>query len=380
MSNSSLVSVTKLSPNNSGARTEKISKITVHHMAGVLSVETCGNVFSSTARAASSNYGIGNDGRVGLYVPEEKRSWCSSSSWNDQRAVTIEVSNCSTGGDWPVSEAAWKTLVKLCVDIIERNPGIVRKDGKTPGLYYDGTKNGSLTEHNMFASTGCPGSYLHKHLEQLVEEVNAMLDGKTPSNPVESKPVENTTLPEINNFGLGGIYEVQVYLNIRTAPTTDSSKSTVVDHFSKGATVTLDKWSYQANGWIWGRYTGLSSGKKRYIAVRSVDGKTVYAKAKPIATVLDKVNSKPKVSYTAGKTYTTVSDGLRVRTGPGTSYRQKTKSELTADGKKHSYDNGTLKPSTKVTALEVKSLGNQWWARIPSGWICLNDNGKAHVK
>ncbi len=42
MSNSSLISYTKLSPNHSGKRTKKIDTITIHCMAGQLSVETCG--------------------------------------------------------------------------------------------------------------------------------------------------------------------------------------------------------------------------------------------------------------------------------------------------------------------------------------------------
>ena len=68
MSNSPLVVYTKLSPNHSGKRTKKIDTITIHCMAGNCSVETCGNLFASSARQASSNYGIGTDGRIALYV------------------------------------------------------------------------------------------------------------------------------------------------------------------------------------------------------------------------------------------------------------------------------------------------------------------------
>ena len=64
MSNSPLVVYTKLSPNHSGKRTKKIDTITIHCMAGNCSVETCGNLFANSARQASSNYGIGTDGRI----------------------------------------------------------------------------------------------------------------------------------------------------------------------------------------------------------------------------------------------------------------------------------------------------------------------------
>ena len=166
MSNSSLVSYTKISPNSS-ARTGKISKITPHHMAGNLSVETCGEIFSRSSRQASANYGIGSDGRIALYVDESRRSWASSSAANDQRAVTIEVANSSRGGDWPVSTAAWNSLVTLCVDICRRN-GIARLD-------WTGDASGSLTTHDMFVATACPGPYLKARMPLLAKAVNERL-------------------------------------------------------------------------------------------------------------------------------------------------------------------------------------------------------------
>ena len=104
MSNSPLVSYTKLSPNHSGKRNHVIDTITIHCMAGNASVETCGALFANPSRKASSNYGIGSDGRIALYVDEANRSWCTSSASNDNRAVTIEVANNGGAPDWPVSD------------------------------------------------------------------------------------------------------------------------------------------------------------------------------------------------------------------------------------------------------------------------------------
>ena len=98
MSNSSLISYTKLSPNHSGKRTKKIDTVTIHCMAGQLSVESCGALFAKSSRQASSNYGIGPDGRIALYVDEGNRSWCTSSNANDQRAVTVEVAHLCVVG------------------------------------------------------------------------------------------------------------------------------------------------------------------------------------------------------------------------------------------------------------------------------------------
>lgn len=169
--NSPLAILTILSPNNSGKRKEKISKITIHHMAGNLTIEQCGATFAQASRKASSNYGIGSDGRIALYVPEDKRAWTSSSAWNDNRAVTIEVANSKAEEPWPISDAAYKSLVELCADICRRN-GIQT-------VNYTGDKNGVLTEHRMFKATACPGTTIHGYLTsgKLVQDINAKLGG-----------------------------------------------------------------------------------------------------------------------------------------------------------------------------------------------------------
>lgn len=264
MSNSSLVNYTRISPNRSVPRNQKISKITVHHMAGNLSVETCGNVFASSARQASSNYGIGSDGRVGMYVEEKDRAWTSSSSWNDNRAVTIEVANDQIGGNWHVSDAAWNKLVELCVDICKRN-------GMT-SLTWTGDKNGSLTCHYMFAATNCPGPYLKSRMAELARTVTARLGGSSSgSTGSGSASAPSNSNKEYTGTGFGGTYRCNTSaLNVRTAPTTSAS---VVAQYKSGQTVNLDDWYTIANGYVWGRYTGSSSGQKRYVAVGKATGK-----------------------------------------------------------------------------------------------------------
>ena len=146
MSNSQLVNYIKLSPNYN-PRTDEIKKITIHHMAGDLSVQTCGNVFADPNREASSNYGIDTNGAVGLYVEECNRAWTSSSYYNDNQSVTIEVANDGGAPDWHVSDNALNKLVDLCVDICKRN-GIAQ-------LNYTYDSSGNLTRHNMFTNTTC---------------------------------------------------------------------------------------------------------------------------------------------------------------------------------------------------------------------------------
>lgn len=164
MSNSNLASYTKLSPNYTKMSNKVNKKITIHHMAGNLTIEGCGEVFHNKSRRSSSNYGIGSDGRVGLYVEESNRAWTSSNSANDNEAVTIEVANNTFSPNWTVSEAAFNKLIELCTDICIRNN--IKK------LVWTGDRTGTLTCHYMFANTMCPGPYLRSRMSEIAQLVN----------------------------------------------------------------------------------------------------------------------------------------------------------------------------------------------------------------
>ena len=181
MSNSPLVVYTKISPNKNSPRNHVIDTITIHHCAGNLTVETIGNIFASKSRQASSNYGIGSDGRVGMYVEEKDRSWCSCSGSNDHRAITIEVANCTGAPDWKVSDKAYATLIDLVTDICQRNgiSKLVWSDNKSDRVNH---KNGcNMTLHSDLASTSCPGPYLKSKMPQIAADVNARLAQPTPT-------------------------------------------------------------------------------------------------------------------------------------------------------------------------------------------------------
>ena len=182
MTYSPLTSVAIMSPNHSGSRLNPISKITIHHMAGNLSIETCGNVFLNPNRQASSNYGIDSDGRIACYVDEENHPWTSANWENDDRAITIEVANSETGGDWPISQEAYASLIRLCADICNRY-------GIYP--YYDGTPSATLTEHCMFVATNCPGPTIHAmQVNHVIEnDIRAAMAGAAVSAPQATQPV-----------------------------------------------------------------------------------------------------------------------------------------------------------------------------------------------
>lgn len=194
MSNSLLVSYTKISPNKSSPRNHKIDTVTIHCVVGQCSVETLGNVFAPTSRQASSNYGIGYDGRIGMYVEEKDRSWCSSNAANDNRAITIEVAS-DTKEPYAVNAKAYAALVDLLVDICKRN-GIKELVWSTNKADRVNHKNGcNMTVHRDYANKSCPGTYLYERHAQIASEVNKRL-GSTNIKPAPEKPS-------------GGLYRVQ---------------------------------------------------------------------------------------------------------------------------------------------------------------------------
>ena len=179
MSNSSLVSCTIWSPNCNAPRNHRIDRITPHCVVGQCSIEALGNLFANPGRGASSNYGIGCDGRVGLFVDEGNRSWCTSSPANDHRAITIE---CASDNYHPFAFNAvvYERLVGLCTDICRRN-------GKNKLLWfghanYEPAANEMLlTVHRWFDDTICPGDWLMARMGNLASRVTKNLSGSTPS-------------------------------------------------------------------------------------------------------------------------------------------------------------------------------------------------------
>lgn len=183
MSNSQLVSYLRISPNSSNPRNKPILKITPHHMAGNLTLEQFGSIVANPARQMSANYAIESSGRIGLFCEEKNRSWCSGSSANDNQAITIEVANDGGAPDWHISDAAFASLINLCVDICRRN--------NIPALNFTGNANGNLTQHNYFQATACPGPYLKSKFPYIEEEVNRQLQAKEEKTmPMSTSPVK----------------------------------------------------------------------------------------------------------------------------------------------------------------------------------------------
>ncbi len=232
MSNSTLATYTRISPNKTSPRNHEIDTITIHCMAGDLTVERCGELFAKRTRMASSNYGIDSDGRIGLYVEEKDRSWCSSNKANDMRAVTIEVANdggAATG--WHVSDAAMTSLIALVTDICRRN-GIKQLLWKGDKSLIGQVDKQNMTVHRWFKNKACPGDYLYGKHAYIAAEVNKRL-GVTETQPTEKQASDGT-------------YKVRITastLNVRAGAGTSYKVTTTV---KKGGIYTITE---EQNGW-----------------------------------------------------------------------------------------------------------------------------------
>jgi hypothetical protein len=221
MSNSPLVVHTNLSPNHNAPRNQKIDTITIHHVAGNLTIETLGNVFKPTTRQASSNYGVGTDGRIGMYVEEKNRAWTSGNATNDHRAVTIEVSNSTLSPTWQVSDKALQSTIDLCADICRRNniPKLLWRNDKSLIGQVD---KQNMTVHQWFQNTNCPGPYLMSKMGYIADEVNKILLG-------------------------GDVMDEGSKVTIKATATTYTTGEVIADRY-KGVQYTIQSLGTSANG------------------------------------------------------------------------------------------------------------------------------------
>lgn len=229
--NSSLVTYKKISPNKTSPRNHIIDTITIHCMAGNLSIERCGDVFAPTSRKASSNYGIGSDGRIAMYVEEKDRSWCSSNLANDHRAVTIEVANDGGAPDWHVSDKAMSSLINLITDICRRNniKKLVWNTNKSNRIKH---LNGcNMTVHRDFAAKACPGNYLYSKHPYIAEQVNKKLDNNVSSNITTPSSNSGKYVFEGIDYSLvfNPTYYANKYPDLKAAFGTNSTA--LFDHF-----------------------------------------------------------------------------------------------------------------------------------------------------
>ena len=297
--NSKMVVYTKLSPNHSGQRTHSIDIISPHCVVGQVTAESLGNIFSKSSYRASSNYGIDKDGRVGLYVEEKNRSWCTSSNANDQRAVTIECAS-DTASPYRMNNAVYQTLIKLCTDICRRN-------GKKKLIWF-GDKNKSLnyapksdemviTVHRWFANKSCPGDWLYSRLGDLAKKVTEELGGEEDDKETD-KGLQAKDLAALSNE--------EVILKVGPLFTADQQKTGVLASLSLAQFILESgygkselaqeanncfgmKKSLSGNTWAGSVWDGKSIYTKKTKEQRSWGTETVTAQFRKYACIEDSI-------------------------------------------------------------------------------------------
>ena len=402
-SNSSLVSYTKLSPNCTKPRNHVIDTITIHCMAGNLTVESCGNVFANPDRQASSNYGVGSDGRIGLYVNECDRSWCSSSKDNDNRAVTIEVAN--DGGqvdnidsalNWHVSDAAMKSLINLVADICKRN-GITSLKWQNNKALIGQVDKQNMTVHRWFKAKACPGGYLMSKMGYIADSVNKKLGTSPAPAPTPSPSTKDTyrvrkswedTKSQVGAYSIlnnaiakaqsaGSAYKVydsqgkQVWPAVtpaadelyRVRTSWDDAKSQI------GAYKNLDSAIQKAKSSGSQYKVFNSAGKMVY--------PTVVAAAKAPTKEAPVVNQRPE--YAVGNAYKATAD-FHAYVYSGDENSIKLNMHITQDPEMpKAKEPAVFKAGTVVTAKRLSYFNNgDWWMECEEGWVKIWDE-KSHT-
>lgn len=320
MSNSSLVSYTKISPNRHSPRNHEIDTITIHCYVGQVSVESMASWLCNPNAKASCNYAIGVDGRIAMIVEEKDRSWCSSSSANDNRAITIECASDKTD-PYAINDAVYKSLIELCADICKRN-NIKELKWKGDKSLVGQVDKQNMTVHRWFANKACPGEYIYSRLGQIASEVNAKITSST-SRPVVSHPEVPFTVDVIIDD-----------LNYRAYPSMDGAVNGQTGKGTFTIVEVKDGWGKLKSGagWIW-------LGNQSYCKI-----------GESLNTATAKVPFSSKVTIPT----------LNIRKGPGTNYS--TTGNFTGIG--------------VFTIVEVQSGqgSTNGWGRLKSGagWISLD--------
>ena len=335
MSNSSLVSYTKLSPNCEARRGNKRDMIVIHCVVGQVSVETLGNIFASPAKQASSNYGIGFDGRIAMYVKESQRAWSTggvdaagnvirvngiSGADIDHRAITIECA-CDPQHPYAINDKVYKSLIKLCADICQRN-GIKELKWHADKSLVGNVDRQNMAVHRWFANKSCPGDYIYNRLGQIASEVNALLG-------IVNAPDDNGS--DDGDF----LVQVDVTdLRIRTGPGTSYGINGCT---GRGVVTIVETKNGPGSTKGWGK---LKSGAGWI----SLDYAEKIGSLDP-----DDQTFRVRVDY----------DDLRIRTGPGTNY-----------------DANGFTGKGIFTIVEVRSGSGSTsgWGKLKSGagWISLD--------
>ena len=304
--NSPLVTYTQISPNRTKNRNHAIDTITIHCVVGQCSVQTLGGVFAPTSRQASSNYGVGYDGKIGMYCEERDRSWCTSSAANDHRAITIEVASDTTH-PYAVNAKAYAGMLDLVTDICKRN-GIKKLVWSTNKNDRVNHLNGcNMTVHRDYANKSCPGDYLYNRHGEIATEVNKRLGATSSTTPNTTTPPATSTLKfkvdDIVNFAGGKHY---TSASTTSGSTVKAGKAKITSVSSSGKHPYHCRAVNDAGSFVSGVYGWVDASTVSAIQTASTSGDTVYVVQK--GDTLSGIAAKYGTTYQALASYNNIAN------------------------------------------------------------------------
>jgi len=166
--------------------------VTIHHNAGVMTHE---NVLATwQTREASAHFDVDRNGNVAQYVDVHEYAWACGNTQGNQKSISIEQSNSSTGGNWPVSETTWHETARLAgwlfAHVIGTRPN-----------------SSNLVPHHYWYATSCPGPYMDGVFGQLIslaqQAYDSFVSGGSGGDMADQDVINGILDTPINRQGTG---------------------------------------------------------------------------------------------------------------------------------------------------------------------------------
>ena len=193
---------------------QSINGIVIHHGAGT---DVLGYVANANPRSSHPTFHIATDGKLTGIVHPSRRPFSTAHNV-DAQAITVEIDNSRVGGDWPISDAAMRTLEKVIAHYARVSPrtGIALNDpSKTQREFF-------VAWHQQYSATACPGPYILKRLGNIVDAARGLLGEVAPPTPTPPAPPKPAGRPVIRKGSKG-------------AAVTEAQKRLIAHGFSVGS-------------------------------------------------------------------------------------------------------------------------------------------------
>ena len=200
---------------------QPINGVVIHHVAGTNGLSYVAN---ANTRNSHPTYHIARSGAVTGIVNPERRPH-STGGTPDPNAVSFEIDNSSTGGDWPISSESLEALIDVIVFHASQSPRAGKGFAKNqPSV---AQSEFFIAWHSQYKSTACPGPFIMSQLDYIVDECNKRASGVAPTAPV---PANSSGKPALSgSLKIGSTGEVVRYIQSVLGITVDGQFGPITD-------------------------------------------------------------------------------------------------------------------------------------------------------